>query len=109
MADVRSAILARLDAYEAEHRPMIADEATGCCPGGCVVDAVSALRAVVECHEAVPTGGMGRLPGGDYGPVEPACAACGVPDEYAITWPCPTLLRTATALRITVDGGGHGG
>lgn len=49
------------------------------------------LAAVAALHEPYTDGAAaGWTGGGGYGPVSPACASCGTPDEYAAAWPCAT-------------------
>lgn len=61
----------------------------------------AALIAALELHP--PTNGLqGRLPGGGYGDVSPACGMCGS-DAHAVPWPCPTVRAIAKELGIEVD------
>lgn len=80
-ADLRDAILHRLDGLEADHSPMADDPDTGCCPGFCIADAVVALRAVVLMHRPDPT-----------------CLNCHVADES-----CSELRAIAEELDIPLD------
>lgn len=59
---------------------------------------VAALRAVVGPHKPFPDHAMGFRDDGTYGAIDPACGACGTPDEYAVPWPCPTYRAVAEAL-----------
>lgn len=80
MADLRAAILAKLDEYAADHQP--------CEPHwDCLHRAVDALRAVVEAHELVPAPVRGRM----------WCRECGA-------GACRTVGLIGAALDIPADG-----
>lgn len=53
-------------------------------------------RAILARHQV--TGGLGWRDEGGYGDIDPACTACGTPDEYAERWPCPTVRAVLDAL-----------
>lgn len=50
---------------------------------------VRRLRAGIEQLHPPVDGGLGYGLTG-YGDISPACPTCGVFDEYAESWPCPT-------------------
>jgi hypothetical protein len=55
-------------------------------------------RRTVQCHQ--PTEDRsGWLPDGSYGPISPACTACGS-EDYAEPWPCLDLFDRADAYGI---------
>lgn len=56
-----------------------------------------ALLGIIGIHHADPDGGMGFRDGG-YGHYDNACATCGTSDEYAVEWPCSTVLAARAAL-----------
>jgi hypothetical protein len=59
-----------------------------------------ALLLVLNVHQRVESG-QGFVDGPErYGRVEGVCSACGVPDEYAVVWPCSTIEVIARALGL---------
>lgn len=62
--------------------------------------AVADLLDLAASHEAC-TGddaGQGYGPNG-YGYIDPSCAVCGTPDEYAEPWPCAYATRGLAVAR----------
>jgi hypothetical protein len=65
--------------------------------------AVDALLAVLEIHDCVEHGMGFGTDLATYGPMRAVCAACGVPDEYAVAWPCATVKAVAGALGFELE------
>ena len=64
---------------------------------------VHQLRRLRSWHQ--PIDGMGYDPiTGEYGRIDPACSACGTPDEYAVSYPCPTAKSLDSVLSMLVGG-----
>lgn len=68
----------------------------------------AALFAVLDLHTCHPDHGQGYGPDDDptegaYGYMGSVCTTCGTPGEYAIRWPCPTVLAIAKELGIEVS------
>lgn len=40
---------------------------------------------------------------GKYGYINPSCAVCGTPDEYAEPWPCEPARRALVVARAYLD------
>ena len=68
---------------------------------GRVATLVEALEKIRSLHHEEPGGGQGFTQGGGYGIIEPACAQCGTPDEYAVEWPCYEHELATAALDTT--------
>lgn len=77
-SDLRAAIEAKLDDLADDHKSLVEDPELGCCPGGCVYQAVEAVRAVLTRHQ----------PDGEF---------CGECDWVR---PCGTVRVIAQALGI---------
>lgn len=60
-------------------------------------EARAALDRVRALHQPQP--GLGYRVEGSYGDIARACGACGVLDEYAVPWPCPTAQAADTAAK----------
>jgi len=65
-----------------------------------------ALLGIIGMHHADPDGGIGYRDG-DYVHFDNACAVCGTSDEYAVDWPCSTVLAARAALESS-GGSGDG-
>lgn len=66
--------------------------------------ATAALKSVLSVHECLLD--FGQV--GWFGMDRPAdgrfCAECGVPNEYAVAWPCPTVCAILAANGVDTDG-----
>ena len=56
----------------------------------------AAVARVEAIHRAITDDdldgpGLGYLPDGSYGSIDPACLSCGQLDEYAVPCPCATI------------------
>lgn len=63
---------------------------------------LSELVAEIErLHE--PGWGQGYRADITYGEIDPACSTCGQQDEYAVPWPCATVLAARALLSGIAD------
>lgn len=121
MADLHTAVLARLDTLLADHQPMAEDPESGCCPGGCIADAARGLRAVVQRHGPEPWhhgdayAEAHHMICEDLGMCHPEvrCAGCSELDDdlsgVTVGYPCRELVGIAAALHDpTGEGAGRG-
>lgn len=61
------------------------------------------LSEVLKVHQRLESGmgfTLGEATSKRYGRMVGVCSACGVPDEYAVAWPCPTIEVIARGLGL---------